>query len=583
MSYKISLLHATRGRHQQAILCRDLWLQAADDPAAIEHIFGIDDDDVENLTNINSNRVIVPRGKGCVAAWNACAAACSGEILVQLSDDWVPLPSWDTLLLNEFKGEVGECVLRISDGHRKDDLLCMAILNRKRYDKQGFLFHPKFLSVFSDDYFTWCAKKDNVLKDASHIVFEHQHPVFGKAQMDRTYSESNSQDRFIQGHMLFNELTRPDNAKICLAMIVKNEVKNIEACLASVKDHIAYWVICDTGSTDGTQQLIKDLMYKWNIPGELHERPWVDFASNRTESLALARTKAEYTLIIDADDRLEVGDLNAFTNLKQDQYQLKIIHGNLTHFRPQLVNNALEWRYVGVLHEFLAVKDGTRIGPSIIMEHTIIHAAASDERCGYSGVNKYLHDALILEKALLDPSLDEGLRSRYTFYQAQSYRDAAANERSLKAYEQRVLQGGWQEEVYYSMYMIARLKESLKYTPEQIIDAYMKAWEYRASRVDALFDLIIYLERTGRYVFAYALATIGVKIIPTRDTLFVRRDIYEWRMADAFALLAMRTGNKNEAINTYNTIIKSPFFKTLIPDVDQERIIKNLEAFKNAP
>ena len=127
MSKKISLLHATRGRSKQANDCRDKWLIAAKNPQDIEHIFGIDDDDTDSLTNINTQRVIVERGKGCVAAWNACAKASSGDILIQLSDDWEPVEGWDEIILKEFDGVVGECVLAISDGARTDDLLCMAI------------------------------------------------------------------------------------------------------------------------------------------------------------------------------------------------------------------------------------------------------------------------------------------------------------------------------------------------------------------------------------------------------------------------------------------------------------------------
>ena len=46
-------------------------------------------------------------------------------------------------------------------------------------------------------------------------------------------------------------------ASICLTMIVKNESKIIERCFDSVKDYIDTWCICDTGSTDGTQDIIK--------------------------------------------------------------------------------------------------------------------------------------------------------------------------------------------------------------------------------------------------------------------------------------------------------------------------------------
>src|SRR5271165_2538983 len=89
---------------------------------------------------------------------------------------------------------------------------------------------------------------------------------------------------------------------VCLCMIVRNEAPVIRRCLESVKPMIDYWVIVDTGSTDGTQEIIKDYMKE--IPGELFERPWQNFEHNRNEALTLARGKAEYVLIIDADDIL---------------------------------------------------------------------------------------------------------------------------------------------------------------------------------------------------------------------------------------------------------------------------------------
>ena len=67
---------------------------------------------------------------------------------------------------------------------------------------------------------------------------------------------------------------------------------------------ISHWVIVDTGSTDGTQDIICEHLR--DLPGELHQRPWRDFAFNRSEALHLARQKSDYTLIIDADDTLEI-------------------------------------------------------------------------------------------------------------------------------------------------------------------------------------------------------------------------------------------------------------------------------------
>src|SRR5215472_9696406 len=91
---------------------------------------------------------------------------------------------------------------------------------------------------------------------------------------------------------------------LCLNMIVENEAAVIARCLASVRPIIDYWVIVDTGSTDGTQDAIRTLMA--DRPGELYERPWRDFAHNRSEALALAQPHGEYVLWIDADDVLEL-------------------------------------------------------------------------------------------------------------------------------------------------------------------------------------------------------------------------------------------------------------------------------------
>ena len=59
---------------------------------------------------------------------------------------------------------------------------------------------------------------------------------------------------------------------IALCMIVKDEVEVLSSCFASCRELIDHWVICDTGSTDGTQELIRRELA--GIPGELHERPW---------------------------------------------------------------------------------------------------------------------------------------------------------------------------------------------------------------------------------------------------------------------------------------------------------------------
>lgn len=212
---KISLLHATRGRFQQAALARKYWYDTAIEPGAIEHIFAIDEDDKESFNALGTFRhVKVKAGGGCVAAWNAAAAVSRGEVLIQLSDDWIPPIGWDKEILSRIGNTRKSAVLAISDGHRKDGLLCMAILTRSRYREQQdhdgspYLFHPKFKSMFSDTYFSWKAYKDGVVIDATDFVIEHRHPLFDTSiPEDKTYAESNAPERYQQGGAIYERLT----------------------------------------------------------------------------------------------------------------------------------------------------------------------------------------------------------------------------------------------------------------------------------------------------------------------------------------------------------------------------------------
>lgn len=180
---------------------------------------------------------------------------------------------------------------------------------------------------------------------------------------------------------------------ICLSMIVRNEALVIRRCLDSVKPLISHWLIVDTGSNDGTQALIRE--YMQDIPGTLHERPWQDFAHNRSEALALARPHADYSLVIDADDVLELPAGFRWPPLTADGYSFNITDGKLVYPRLQLMSNRLRWFYRGVLHEFPAC-DG---------EPTTGHLDIAIRR-GHDGARRhspetYRRDAAILEQVLI--------------------------------------------------------------------------------------------------------------------------------------------------------------------------------------
>ena len=138
---------------------------------------------------------------------------------------------------------------------------------------------------------------------------------------------------------------------VCLCMIVKNEQHVLRRCLESVRPLIDRWVIVDTGSTDGTQDLIRETFQ--DVPGSLFERPWKDFGHNRSEALAFARGRADYSLIVDADEYLQRDAGFQWPDLTSDAYDFLVDSGGTTYGRIQLVSSSLPWRFEGVLHEYI--------------------------------------------------------------------------------------------------------------------------------------------------------------------------------------------------------------------------------------
>ncbi len=353
---------------------------------------------------------------------------------------------------------------------------------------------------------------------------------------------------------------------ICLNMIVKNEIQVITRGLASVKPIIDYWVIVDTGSTDGTQDSIKAFMK--DIPGELHERPWKNFEHNRNEALELAKGKASYILFMDADDVLEFAPTFKMPPLLLDSYNSAISYGGMRYDRPLMIKDGLDWKWYGVLHEYLhspRARSFTRLEGVTKVVHTD-GARSKDSK-------KYQKDAQILEAALEeDPT-----NSRYVFYLAQSYRDAGDHEVALKNYQKRVEMGGWDQEVFWSLLQAAHLEEILDRPREVVVGSYYRAYHYRPSRAEPLDYLARYYRSLNEFAPAYLVSSIGMTIPFSKDALFVEKWIYDYDMQLECSISAYWIGKYEECQRLSKQLLEKPD----LPQIIRDQVEKNL-AFANA-
>ncbi|MFI9061422.1 glycosyltransferase [Streptomyces sp. NPDC053429] len=343
---------------------------------------------------------------------------------------------------------------------------------------------------------------------------------------------------------------------ICLCMIVKNESKVIERCLASVRDMVDTWVISDTGSTDGTQQLIRTALH--GIPGELHEEPFRDFGHNRSLNIAHARGRADYLLLLDAD--LVIRREGPLPPLTADSYMLR--HEGPTEYRiKRLVRGDLPWRYEGVTHEYLTADQGHS-------QENLDALVIEDYGDGGSKHDKFERDERLLSAEMQrDPT-----NARTVFYLAQTLRDMRRTDEAIALYERRARMGGWAEEVYFALLQSGILRAESDDWPSAM-DALSRAWEARPQRLEACYELVSRLRRMGRYHAAHAFVRIALDKPRPDDLLFIQPWVYRWGLLFEYSITAYWVGDYGASLEACDRLLELPD----LPGAHREQTLANRE------
>ncbi|WP_313888690.1 glycosyltransferase [Mycolicibacterium sp. CBMA 226] len=351
------------------------------------------------------------------------------------------------------------------------------------------------------------------------------------------------------------------NPTVCLNMIVRNEAHIVTEVLDAVAPYISYWVIVDTGSEDGTQEVIRRHMAELGIPGEVHNREWRSFGENRSEALELAQGRSDYIWVMDADDT--VRGRPDFSGLTADVYAMRINDG-LFYWRRQLFRSGLPWRYIGVVHEYADCDTPfveERLDGAYHIESRRIGARNKDPQ-------KYARDRdLLLADLERDPD-----NPRSVFYLSESYLNLGdfANARKWAAH--RAEMGGWEEEAYYALWTVARATAQLGEPWPAVLDAYLRAWEFRPTRAEPLHAIATGYRTDERYALGYLFAERAATIpLPEADILFVDESVYHWRAIDEQAVCASWLGKHDEAFALCRRLLARPD----IDDEDRQRIATN--------
>lgn len=108
------------------------------------------------------------------------------DILINMSDDMeFIMPGFDTAILNDYaKFPVGDVFLHYPDQAAGAALCTMSIMDKQYYDRDGYIYHPDYKSLFCDNEAQEVAKLRGRYIFIKRRLFNHNHPAWGLAPMD---------------------------------------------------------------------------------------------------------------------------------------------------------------------------------------------------------------------------------------------------------------------------------------------------------------------------------------------------------------------------------------------------------------
>jgi glycosyltransferase involved in cell wall biosynthesis len=363
--------------------------------------------------------------------------------------------------------------------------------------------------------------------------------------------------------------------KLILNTIVKNESHCILTMLESAAKISDAIVIADTGSTDGTQDLIRKFGEEKGIPTYVFDRPFDDFEKSRNFGMQKARDVVQelgwnandcWTWWCDADETIVVDPKFNKAQFNKDLFMINTYIGQMKYTRNTFARVSKPFRFYGPVHEFIVCDEQNITSGLAENVHVDVKMIGNSWKGDISA--KYKSHAFVLEK-YIDANRQD---PRWIFYTAQSYHDSASvpdnreeNEerlrRAIKYYKERVNRpDGYPEEIYYSQYRIGTIMRVLEEPWHLTHHELLKAYAMDPLRGESIKTIIDYYLQVGEWSMAYLYTKFakvnfhGKNPYPTR-LLFVDEALYVWRFAEAHAAACFYMGRLDEAKAAFMEVV----------------------------
>jgi hypothetical protein len=152
---------------------------------------------------------------------------------------------------------------------------------------------------------------------------------------------------------------------------------------------------------------------------------------------------------------------------------------------------------------------------------------------------------------------------------AQVYFNAGDFANARKWFARMIEIGGSDEGTYWAMHLLAQSMEQLGEPWLDVQDAYMRAWEFRPTRAEPLYEIARHYIAEKRCQLGYLFAVRAAEIpLPEGDMTIPHPDLYAWRTSFQQLVCAYHTEKHAEAFTLSRRLLARPD----IPDGDRQGI-----------
>lgn len=312
-----------------------------------------------------------------------------------------------------------------------------------------------------------------------------------------------------------------------LVMIVKNCLHSITETLTPLKQVINHWTVLDTGSTDGSQDMVRYLLRE--VEGELYEEPFVDFATSRNRALELAKKNCVWTIMIDDSYQLS-NPFNFKVILEQirNNEDIKGLQVNIRHesgfsyFSPRIFRSEETVRYKYPIHEKIVTHEFNDVIPPDVFFFLDQEYPESVER----RQERQSKDIDTLKDELRKDPDDP----RMLFYLAQTYKSLNKKEDAIFYYRKREEVGPvntkmhsveektenkvYDHELFLTLLALGELEDENK-----SVTSYLKCFQIFPENAEPLYRLALHYWEKEEYEVSFMFAEKAYKMKPPPVTL----------------------------------------------------------------